>query len=39
MIEWFSPASDLTELEQLSDEDLRIAYCEGLVAALEVKAT
>ena len=37
MLEWFSPAADLTDLEKLSDHDLQIAYCEALVAALTRK--
>ncbi len=39
MLEWFSTARDLAELEKLSDEDLRIAYCEAMVAAVEVTAS
>jgi hypothetical protein len=39
MLAWFSAAPDLAELEKLSDEDLRIAYCEALVAAVEAKTS
>jgi hypothetical protein len=35
ILAWFSPSQSLAELEALSDEDLRIAYCEALVAAME----
>ncbi len=34
MLSWFSSTRDRAELEQLSDEDLRITYCEGMVAAV-----
>lgn len=38
MIAWFSPARNLTaELEKLSDEELRMAYCEGLIAAMQAR--
>jgi hypothetical protein len=37
MLAWFSAARDLAELEKLSDEDLRIAYCEAMVGAMEAK--
>jgi hypothetical protein len=33
MLAWFSVARNLAELEKLSDDDLRILYCEALVAA------
>lgn len=35
ILKWFSSARDLAALENLSDEDLRIAYCEALVAAIK----
>jgi hypothetical protein len=37
ILEWFSAAPDLAELEKLNDEDLRIAYCERLVASVEAR--
>lgn len=39
MLAWFSAARDLAELEKLSDEDLRIAYCEAMVAGVEAKTS
>lgn len=39
MLAWFSAARDFAELEKLSDEDLRIAYCEAMVAAMEAKTS
>jgi hypothetical protein len=35
MLEWLSPNRDRQELENLSDDDLRMVYCEGHVAALK----
>ena len=37
MLEWLSGTPNLSEFETLSDEDLRIAYCEGLVGAVRAK--
>ena len=37
MLAWFSPSREGAELENLNDEDLRIEYCEALVAAVEAK--
>lgn len=34
LLAWFSAARNSAELEQLSDEDLRIAYCEAMVGSL-----
>jgi hypothetical protein len=39
MLAWFPPTGDMAELEKLSDEDLRLAYCEALVAVVDAKAS
>jgi hypothetical protein len=37
ILAFFSAAPNLLELEMLSDEELRITYCEALVAGIEAK--
>jgi len=37
ILEWFAGAPDFGELENLADEELRLAYCEALVAVVEAK--
>lgn len=39
ILAWFSSAANLAELEKLSDEDLRITYCEALVAFMVAKTS
>jgi hypothetical protein len=34
ILAWLSPARDRAELEKLSDEELRMVYCEAHVAAM-----
>jgi hypothetical protein len=35
MLDWFAPTRDRAELENLSDEELRMVYCEGHVGAMK----
>lgn len=35
ILAWFGPLSNMAELEKLSDEELRMTYCEALVAAID----
>lgn len=39
MLDWFGAHRDRAELEQMNDDDLRMAYCEGHIAALEAGKT
>ena len=39
MLAWFSKTRDMAALEELSDEDLRVTYCEAMVAATEALST
>ncbi len=39
MLAWFSTTRDMAALEKLSDEDLRVTYCEAMVAATEAMSS
>lgn len=37
VLAWFASRPDLAELEKMTDGDLRLAYCEALVAGIEAR--
>jgi hypothetical protein len=39
ILAWFAKSPQLAELEKMSDEDLRISYCEALVSSVEARKT
>lgn len=39
MLAWFSTTRDMAALEKLSDEDLRVTYCEAMVTATEAMSS